>query len=101
MENINKKNEPSFISMTRSAIAFVFLSSMVLSSFGMPQTYNDDRLVGCHSFVAEHQGTCNACAATALTSALGLRACIQGGRNVRFSPQQIWDCFGGDCNAEL
>jgi hypothetical protein len=51
----------------------------------------------CSAFIPEDQGTCNACAAAALASSLGLRVCIRHGINMRFSSQQIWDCYSGVC----
>ena len=51
----------------------------------------------CSAFIPEDQGTCNACVAAALASSLGLRLCIQHRINLRFSSQQIWDCYSGVC----
>jgi hypothetical protein len=51
----------------------------------------------CFAFIPEDQGTCNACVAAALASSLGLRLCIQHRINLRFSSQQIWDCYSGVC----
>ena len=51
-----------------------------------------------NSFVSEDQGDCNSCAAVALANSLSIRSCIRDGRNVRFSAQRIWDCYGGSCD---
>lgn len=71
---------------------------MVLQCHSAPVAY-DPRAnwSSCISFHPEDQGSCNGCAAASLSSALGIRACIRDGRNIRFSAQQIWDCYGGSC----
>jgi hypothetical protein len=51
----------------------------------------------CISFMPVDQGSCNGCVAASLSSIMGIRACIRDGRNIRFSAQQIWDCYGGSC----
>lgn len=77
---------------------FALLFFLLRGVAGSPPSFYDAYDARCHSFVAEDQGTCNACAAAAVASSLGLRACLHGGRNVRFVSQQLWDCFPGDCN---
>lgn len=84
--------------MPLSAYALLLLLAMAAAAAGnVPSDYgvfNDSR---CDSFIAEDQGSCNACAAAAVASSLGLRACLHGGRNVRYSSQQMWDCYRGKC----
>ena len=72
---------------------------LVCSATNIPDHYDLSSTWSlCHSFKAEDQGNCNSCAAMALASTLGIRTCIRDGRNVRFSPQRIWDCYGGSCD---
>jgi len=44
--------------------------------------------------VIQQQGNCSACCPMAIASALSARECMQNGRNVLFSAQQLWDCAG-------
>lgn len=44
--------------------------------------------------VVQNQTNCSSCCAMAISNALSARECMQNGRNVLFSSQQIWDCTG-------
>lgn len=66
----------------------------------IPSDYDTMKEWGhCVAFMPENQGTCNACAAASLATTLGIRACIHNGKNLRFSSQQLWDCYGGLCES--
>jgi hypothetical protein len=46
------------------------------------------------------QGRCNSCVAAAVATVLTVKACLIGKPPLAtsfFSPQQIWDCYGGSC----
>ncbi len=81
-------------------IALLFHLAKADQGITIPANYDAVELWGhCVGFIPENQGTCNACAAAALASTLGIRSCIHNGINLRFSSQQIWDCYEGSCEA--
>jgi hypothetical protein len=81
-----------------------FLTQVYLitaTTIPLPTTY-DTSVVwsACNNsfYMGEDQGDCNSCAAVALANALSIRTCMRDGRNVRYSAQRIWDCYGGSCD---
>ena len=68
----------------------------------LPTSY-DSRAIWkdrCSGFsVIRNQGDCFSCCAMALSSVLSVRECMRDGRDILFSPRQIWDCIGSEASA--
>ena len=54
----------------------------------------------CAAWRPYDQGACSSCCAHAVAAALGARACLNDGFNLRLSAAQLWDCGGtASCDA--
>jgi hypothetical protein len=79
-------------------LALLLVVMVAAHALEMPSEYDSREKWGaCRAFAPQNQGKCNSCAAMALASSLGIRACIRDQRNISFSAQRIWDCYSGSC----